>query len=171
MSAIWGRNIFSAFPLRRMLNHKAKNDDIFLHSRKMNACFSLSPSPLSWTKNGEMGKTHRFSPTKFLFRPTFAKFQGKKTKFQGKKSEKCPTKLHKQHVTFSKRHVVSSQTSASFEKTSHNRAKTTEICDFQSHWESRISQQLFLSSYFRVKWRSRKCKQIANSKTLSQIDH
>ena len=131
--------------------------------------------PLSFSsflnKKWKMGKTHQFSPTKFLFRPTFAKFQGKKTKFQGKKSEKCPTKLHKQHVTFSKRHVVSSQTSTSFEKTSHNRAKTTEICDFQSRRESRISQQLFLSSYFRVKWRGRKCKQIANSKTLSQIDH
>ena len=147
-----------------MLNCKAKNDDIFLHSRKMNACFSLSPSPLSWTKNGEMGKTHRFSPTKCLFRRMFSKFQGKK-------SEKCPTKLHKQHVTFSKRHVVSSQTSASFEKTSHNRAKTTEICDFQSRWESRISQQLFLSSDFRVKWRGRKCKQIANPKVLTQFSH
>ena len=147
-----------------MLNRKAKNDDIFLHSRKMNACFSLSPSPLSWTKNGEKGKTHQFSPTKVLFRPTFAKFQGKKF-------EKLPTKSRKRAVTFSKRHVVSSQTSASFEKTSHNRAKTTEICDFQSRWESRISQQFFLSSDFRVKWRGRKCKQIGNSKTLSQIDH
>ena len=56
-------------------------------------------------------------------------------------------------------------------KTSHNRAKTTEICDFQSRWESRISQHFFLSSDFRVKWRGRKCKQIGNSKTLSQIDH
>ena len=151
-----------------MLNCKAKNDDIFLHSRKMNACLSLSPSPLSWTKNGEKEKTHWFCPTSFQFRPMFAKFLGKKTKFLGKKSEKCPTKLHKPHVTFSKLHVVSSQTSASFEKTPHNRAKTTEICDFQSRWESRISQQLFLSSDFRVKWRGKKCKQIANSKTLSQ---
>ena len=154
-----------------MLNRKAQNDDIFLHSRKMNACFSLSPSPLSWIKNGEKGKTHRFCPRKFLFRPTFAKFQGKKTKSQGKKFEKLPTKSRKRAVTFSKRHVVSSQTSASFEKASHNRAKTTEICDFQSRWESRISQQLFLSSDFRVKWRGRKCKQIANPKVLTQFSH
>ncbi len=125
-----------------MLNRKAKNDDIFLHSRKMNACFSLSPSPLSGTKNGEKGKTHRFSPTKFLFRPMFAKFQGKKKKFQGKEFEKLPTKSRKRAVTFSKRPVVFSKTSASFEKTTDNRAKPPKFTIFKTA-ENRVFPNYF----------------------------
>ena len=147
-----------------MLMQNGKNRKFFLHSRKSKhtSPFSVLSFSAHWFQTLSI-----FLP----FRRTFSKFHRTFSKFQGKESEKCPTKLHKQHVTFSKRHVVSSQTSASFEKTSHNRAKTTEICDFQSRWESRISQQLFLSSDFRVKWRARKCKQIANPKVLTQFSH
>ena len=40
----------------------------------------------------------------------------------------------------------------------HKPVKISENCDFQSHWESHNSQQLSLSSKYRVKWRDTKRK-------------
>ena len=122
-----------------MLMPNGKNRKFFLRSRKSKHTFPFS--------------VLSFSARSFQTLGIFLQFHRTFSKFQGKKSEKCPTKLHKQHVTFSKRHVVSSKTSTSFEKTTHNPAKTSENYDFQSRWESRISQQLFLSSKSRVKWK------------------
>ena len=128
-----------------------ENHKIFLRPRKSIHTFPVSVLSFSVRSFQTLGIFR-------LFRPTISKFRRTFSKFQGKKSEKCPTKLHKQHVTFSKQHVVSSQTSASFEKTPHNPAKTSENHDFQSRWESHNSQQLFLCSKYRVKWRGTKRK-------------
>ena len=129
-----------------MLMQNGENCKLFLRSRK-----SKHASPFSVLSFS----AHSFQTLGIFlqFHRTFSKFQGKEQKSQGKKSEKCPTKLHKQHVTFSKRHVVSSKTSTSSEKTTLNPIKTAENCDFQTRWESHISQQLFLSSKSRVKWK------------------
>ena len=81
----------------------------------------------------------RFSPTEIKFRRTFSILRGKK-------SEKCPLKSHEQRV-------VLSQPTDCFAKTREFLAKLPETCDFQTRWESRISQQLFLSSKSRVKWK------------------
>ena len=113
---------------------------------------------LSRSRILKKGSILQLSPTFPRFCQIFSQFCRTFSKFQGKKSEKCPTKLHKQHVTFSKRHVISSKTSTSFEKTTRNPVKTSENCDFQSCWESHISQQLFLSSKSHVKWRGTKRK-------------
>ncbi len=67
-----------------MLNHKAKNDDIFLHSRKMNACFSLSPSPLSRTKNGKWGKRTDFLRQNFYFVGRFQNSKGRNKNSKGR---------------------------------------------------------------------------------------
>ena len=134
-----------------MLMPNGKNRKFFLRSRK-----SKYTSPFSVLFFG--ARSFQTLGIFLQFHRTFSKFQGKKKRFQGKESEKCPTKLHKQHVTFSKRHVVSSKTSTSFEKTTHNPAKTSENYDFQSRWESHNSQQLLISSKYRVKWRGTKRK-------------
>lgn len=127
-----------------MLMPNGKNRKIFLHSRKSKQTFPFSVLTFSARSFQTLGF--------FLqFRRTFSKFRRTFSKFQGKKSEKYQTKLRKQHV-------VSSQTSASFEKTPHNPAKTSENHDFQSRWESHNSQQLFLCSKYRVKWRGTKRK-------------
>ena len=145
-----------------MLMPNGKNRKFFLRSRKSKhpSLFSvLSFSARSFQTLGIFLQFHR----------TFSKFHRTFSKFQGKESEKCPTKLHKQHVTFSKRHVVSSKTSTSFEKTTHNPAKTSENYDFQSCWESHNSQQPFLSSKYRVKWRGAKRKLLLkNNQALVQ---
>ena len=134
-----------------MLMPNGKNRKFFLRSRKSKHTSSFSVLSFSARSFQTLGI--------FLqFRRTFSKFHRTFSKFQGKKSEKCPTKLHKQHVTFSKRHVISSKTSTSFEKTPHNPVKNSVNCDFQTLWESHISQQLFLSSKSRVKWRGTKRK-------------
>ena len=134
-----------------MLMPNGKNRKFFLRSRKSKHTSSFSVLSFSARSFQTLGI--------FLqFRRTFSKFHRTFSKFQGKKSEKCPTKLHKQHVTFSKRHVVSSKTSTSFGKMPHNSVKTSEKCDFQNRWESHNSQQLSLSSKYRVKWRGTKRK-------------
>ena len=143
-----------------MLMPNEKNRKFFLRSRKSKHTSPFSVLSFSAGLFQTLGIFLQFHRIFSKFRRTFSKFQGKETKFQGKESEKCPTKLHKQHVTFSKRHVVSSKTSTSFEKTTHNPAKTSENYDFQSRWESHNSQQLFLSSKYRVKWRGTKRKLI-----------
>ena len=127
-----------------MLMPNDKNRKFFLRSRKSKHTSSFS--------------VLSFSARSFQTLGIFLQFRRTFSKFQGKESEKCPTKLHKQHVTFSKRHVISSKTSTSFEKTTHNPVKNSENCDFQGCWESHNSQQLFLSSKSRVKWRSTKRK-------------
>ena len=145
-----------------MLIPNDKNRKFFLRSRKSKHTSSFSVLSFSARSFQTLGI--------FLqFRRTFSKFHRTFSKFPGKESEKCPTKLHKQHVTFSKRHVVSSKTSTSFEKTTHNPAKTSENYDFQSRWESHNSQQLFLSSKYRVKWRGTKRKLLLkNNQALVQ---
>ena len=145
-----------------MLMPNGKNRKFFLHSRKSKHTSPFSVLSFSAGLFQTLGI--------FLqFHRTFSKFHRTFSKFQGKESEKCPTKLHKQHVTFSKRHVVSSKTSTSFEKTTHNPAKTSENYDFQSRWESHNSQQLFLSSKYRVKWRGTKRKLLLkNNQALVQ---
>ena len=138
----------------------SKNRKFFLRSRnpKHTSPFSvLSFSVRSFQTLGIFLQFHR----------TFSKFHRTFSKFQGKKLEKRPTKMHKQHVTFSKRHIVSSKTSTSFEKTTHNPAKTFENCNFQSRWKSHNSQQLFLSSKYRVKWRGTKRKLLLKTNSLS----
>ena len=135
-----------------------ENRKIFLHSRKSIHTFPFSVLTFSARSFQTLGIFRQFRRTFSKFRRTFSKFRRTFSKFQGKKSEKCPTKLQKQHVTFSKRHVVSSKTSTSFEKTPHKLVKTSENWDFQNRWESHNSQQLSLSSKYRVKWRDTKRK-------------
>lgn len=127
-----------------MLMPNDENRKIFLHSRKSTHTFPFSVLSFS---------AHPFQTLGIFrqFRRTFSKFRRTFSKFQGKKSEKCPTKLRKQRV-------VSPKTSTSFEKTPHNPAKTSKNHDFQSRWESHNSQQLSLSSKYRVKWRGTKRK-------------
>ena len=88
----------------------------------------------------------RFRPSEIKFRRTFSKFRGKKNKFRGKEFEKCPLKSHEHQV-------VLLQPTGCFAKTTEVLAKTSENCDFQTLWESLNSQQLFLSSKSRVKWK------------------
>ncbi len=136
-----------------MLMQNGENCKFFLRSRKSKHTSSFS--------------VLSFSARSFQTLGIFLQFRRRFSKFQGKKSEKCPTKLHKQHVTFSKRHVVSSKTSTSFEKTTHKPVKTSENCDFQSRWESHNSQQLSLSSKYRVKWRGTKRKLLLKTNSFS----
>ena len=136
-----------------MLMPNGKNRKFFLRSRK-----HKHTSPFSVLS---------FSVRSFQTLGIFLQFHRTFSKFQGKKLKKCPTKMHKQHVTFSKRHVVSSKTSTRFEKTTHNPAKTFENCNFQSRWESHNSQQLFLSSKCRVKWRGTKRKLLLKTNSFS----
>ena len=145
-----------------MLMPNGKNRKFFLRSRKSKHTSSFSVLSFSARSFQTLGI--------FLqFRRTFSKFHRTFSKFQGKKSEKCPTKLHKQHVTFSKRHVISSKTSTSFEKTTHNPVKNSENCDFQTRWESHNSQQLFLSSKSRVKWKGAKRKLLLKINSFSLL--
>ena len=145
-----------------MLMPNGKNRKFFLRSRKSKHTSSFSVLSFSARSFQTLGI--------FLqFRRTFSKFHRTFSKFQGKKSEKCPTKLHKQHVTFSKRPVVSSKTSTSSEKTTLNPIKTAENCDFQTRWESHNSQQLFLSSKSRVKWKGAKRKLLLKINSFSLL--
>ena len=145
-----------------MLMPNGENRKFFLRSRKPKHTSPFSVLSFSAGLFQTLGIFLQFHRTFSKFRRTFSKFQGKE-------SEKCPTKLHKQHVTFSKRHVISSKISTSFEKTTHNPAKTSENYDFQSRWESHNSQQLFLCSKYRVKWRGRKHKLLLkNNQALAQ---
>ena len=88
----------------------------------------------------------------------FRNFVGRFQNSKGRNRKNVRKKWNKQHVTFSKWHVVSSKTSTSFEKTPPKPVKISENCDFPNRWESHNSQQLSLSSKYRVKWRGTKRK-------------
>ena len=122
-------------------------------------------------KMGKWGKRTYFVRENFYFVGCFQNSKGRNKNSKGRNRKNVRqncinnTSLFQNDTSFLHKQAQVSK------KTSHNRAKTTEIYDFQNRWESRISQLLFLCSDFRVKWRDRKCKQIAKTKIPPPIDH
>ena len=97
-----------------------------------------------------------FCPTEIKFRRTFSKFQGKKKNFWGKEFGKYRIISRRYAVSSPQKQVFACKKAVLFRLYS-------VICDFQTLWESHISQQLFLSSKSRVKWRDTICKALLKS--------
>ena len=88
---------------------------------------------------------------------TFSKSRGKKNKLRGTKN-KLRGKEFREYRTKSRRFsIFSSQKCVSEKKKWVFLGNYSIICDFQTRWESHNSQQLFLSSKSRVKWKGRIC--------------
>lgn len=67
-----------------MLNHKAKNDDIFLHSRKMNACFPSLLLLFLEQKMEKWGKRTYFVRENFYFVRRLQNSKGRKQSSKGR---------------------------------------------------------------------------------------
>ena len=88
---------------------------------------------------------------------TFSKSRGKKNKLRGKENKLRGKELGKYRIKSRRIPNYSSQKCVSEKNRPIFPEKHSIICDFQARWESHNSQQLFLSSKSRVKWRGRIC--------------
>ena len=130
-----------------LLKSRIENGSDFLQTREGSYDFSELFSEL---RLGLLQTTARLWRTNGLFVQfcrTFSKSRGKKNKLRGKELGEYRTKSRRIPI-FSSQKCVSEKKRPIFPE------KHSIICDFQTRWESHNSQQLFLSSKSRVKWRA-----------------
>ena len=133
-----------------LLKSRIENGSDFLQTREGSYDFSELFSEL---RLGLLQTTARLWRTNGLFVQfcrTFSKSRGKKNKLRGKKLGQYRIKSRR-IPNYSSQKCVSEKNRPIFPE------KHSIICDFQARWESHNSQQLFLSSKSRVKWRGRIC--------------
>ena len=141
-----------------MLKPKSQNDQVFSPSRKkwryyVEKIFSF-PVLEFWKK----GAFYSFLRLFHDFVRYFPNFVGRFQNFKGRNQKNVRqnytnnTSLFLNDTSFLQKQAPVSK------KMTHNPVKTSENRDFQTLWESHISQQLFLSSKSRVKWKGVKRK-------------
>ena len=150
-------NIIWLFSWFSLLKSRVENGSDFLQTRE--GCYDFSEL-FSELRLGLLQTTARLWRTNGLFVQfcrTFSKSRGKKNKFRGKKNKFQGKKFGKYRTKSRRIPHFSSQKCVSEKNLPIFLEKHSIICDFQTRWESHNSQQLFLSSKSRVKWRGRNC--------------
>ncbi len=146
--------------LRIVLKQRVKFGQNWVQSRRITKLSCLSPNSILWWFVDSFKTFLWFSPKFLNLSRTFSKFQGKKKKFRGKEIKSRGTKLGKYRIKSRRYAVSSSQKHVFVNKKIVLFRVCSMIYDFQPLWESHISQQLFLSSKSRVKWKDRNCENI-----------